>query len=120
MVELGEAYSTDTEGVPQDGATAMAWYRKAAERGNADGMVRLGGMYEMGVEGAEADDVEAAKWFQKAADQQDPSAMYDLGTLYENGEGVPKSVDKAKEWYEKSAGLGNTEAKKRLAQMARK
>jgi TPR repeat protein len=120
MVELGDAYSTDTQGVPQDEATAMRWYRKAAERGNAEGMVRLGGMYEMGVEGVEADDGEAAKWFQKAAELNDASAMYDLGTLYESGQGVPKSVEKAKEWYGKSAGLGNTEAKKKLEQMARK
>jgi serine/threonine-protein kinase len=115
MVQLGDDYASDDNGVPEDDHTAMAWYRRAAERGNTDGMVALGGMYEIGIEGVDADEAEAAKWFQKAADLNNAAAMYDLGTLYEKGSGVPKSLAKAKELYEKSAALGNTEAKRKLA-----
>ena len=117
MVELGEDYASDSNGVQEDDQMAMKWYRTAAEHGNTDGMVALGGMYEVGIEGVDADDAQAAKWFQKAADLNNAAAMYDLGTLYEKGSGVPRSLAKAKELYEKSAALGNMEAKRKLAQI---
>jgi TPR repeat protein len=50
--------------VAQDYATAMAWYRKAAEQGDSLGQAWVGGMYEMG-EGVAQDYVEAAKWYRK-------------------------------------------------------
>jgi hypothetical protein len=36
--------------------------------------------------------------------------MNNLGSLYENGEGVAQDYVKAREWYEKAAGNGNTDA----------
>ncbi len=36
------------EGVPQDYAQAVYWYRKAADQGNADAQLNLGRMYDNG------------------------------------------------------------------------
>lgn len=44
-------------------------------------------------------------------------AMAKLGLFYENGDGVPKSSDKAIEWFELAASKGHIEAHFRLANM---
>jgi TPR repeat protein len=50
------------EGVPQDYAMAVTWYRKSAEQGNGLGQYALGLMYYKG-HGVAADVVEAYRWF---------------------------------------------------------
>ena len=54
------------------------------------------------------DYVKALPLCQKAADAGDPDAMYDSGRLYQDGKGVARDYDKAREWYQKAAGAGNT------------
>ena len=49
-------------GVAKDEVEAVKWYRKAAEKGNAEAQLNLGEMYANG-RGVEEDDVEAYKWF---------------------------------------------------------
>jgi uncharacterized protein len=56
----------DGQGVKQDFAEAMAWFRKAAERGYAQAQYNLGKMYLKG-QGLAADREEAKKWFTRAA-----------------------------------------------------
>jgi TPR repeat protein len=55
-------------GVEEDSQQAAAWYRKAAEQGNAQTQRYLGIRYATG-DGVERDPNQAAKWFQKAARQ---------------------------------------------------
>ncbi len=50
----------------QDDAQALAWYRKAAEQGNAKAQHNLGLMYGTG-NGVPKDYVEAHKWYNLAA-----------------------------------------------------
>lgn len=50
------------DGVPQDFAQAMHWYRFAAERGDRVSQFQLGSMYHRG-EGVAADETEAHRWF---------------------------------------------------------
>ena len=54
--------------VPQNDAQAVAWYRTAAEQGNADTQNNLGVMYAHG-HGVAKDDATAVEWYRKAADQ---------------------------------------------------
>jgi len=54
------------QGVPQDHAEAVKWYRKAADQGLAQAQSRLGVMYAKG-QGVSQDYVEACKWFDLAA-----------------------------------------------------
>jgi TPR repeat protein len=56
----------DGKGVPQDYATAMGWYRKAAEQGNAVAQNNLGLTYFEG-RGVPQDYVIAHMWFNLAA-----------------------------------------------------
>ena len=61
---LGHAYRNG-QGVPQDDAEAVLWYRKAAEEGHAGAQINLGNAYATG-EGVPKDDTEAYKWFNLA------------------------------------------------------
>ena len=67
MYDLGD-------GVPQDGAEAARWYRRAAQQGDAPAQYNLGLMYANG-EGVHQDDVEAVRWFRMAAEQGDTKAQ---------------------------------------------
>ena len=62
---LGRMYTTG-EGVPQDFAEAIAWYRQAAEQGHAPAQHNLGWMYATG-KGVAQDNVEAHTWLNLAA-----------------------------------------------------
>jgi TPR repeat protein len=44
----------------------------------------------------------------------DPEAQYELGFYYEHGEGVEKDLEKAFEWYTKSAEQGDKNAQNHL------
>ena len=50
------------DGVPLDLATAMRWYRVAAERGDKVSQIQVGLMYQLG-QGVEANAEEAHRWF---------------------------------------------------------
>ena len=78
---LGVMYRTG-EGVPQDYATAMRWYTKAAEQGLAEAQYNLGNMYVSG-EGVPRDIVMAYMWFELAAALGDEDAKTNKGILQE-------------------------------------
>ncbi len=65
QVHLGLLYSNG-QGVPQDYAEALKWYRKSAEQGDAAGQAMLGWMYNKG-KGIPIDYVEAYAWMNVAA-----------------------------------------------------
>ena len=68
------------QGLPQDDAQAMVWYRKAAMQGLPQAQVNLGIMYEQG-EGVPVDNVEAYVWYALADSQGDaraPQAKRDI------------------------------------------
>jgi len=62
------------QGVKQDHAEAVRWYRKAAEQGQADAQCNLGDMYAMG-QGVKQDHAEAVQWYRKASEQGHPRAQ---------------------------------------------
>ena len=73
---IGVKYDTG-EGVPQDDAEAVIWYRRAAEQSHATAQYNLGVMYGAG-EGVPQDDAEAVRWYRLAAEQGDASAQNNL------------------------------------------
>jgi len=73
--------------VPQDDAIAVAWYRKAADQGNAMAQTNLGEMYEKG-KGVPQYYMIAVTWYRKAADQGNARAQTNLGKMYEESNGV--------------------------------
>ncbi len=106
---LGFKYAIG-EGVPEDDAEAVRWYRLAAEQGYADAQVILGEVYANG-EGVPEDDVEAVRWYRLAAEQGFAPAQFNLGRMYANGEGVSEDLVLAYMWYNLSAAQGNSFAR---------
>jgi TPR repeat protein len=78
-------------GVPQDNARAVAWLRKAAEQGNAEGEGRLGEMYVNG-QGVPQDYAQAIAWLRKGAAQGHSLSQDSLGFLYETGKACRKTM----------------------------
>jgi TPR repeat protein len=62
------------EGVPQNDAEAMKWYRKAADQGIAPAQYNLGLMYANG-RGVPQNDAEAYVWSSLAATSGDDDAV---------------------------------------------
>ena len=65
--EFGRRYAKG-DGVPQNNAKAVKWYRMAAEQGHASAQSSLGSMYYYG-KGVPQDYAEAVKWSRLAAEQ---------------------------------------------------
>jgi len=78
-------------------ASAVEWFRKAADQGHALAQYNLGSMYLSG-QGVPQDYAEAVKWYRKAADQGFAPAQYNLGLMYDNGQGVPQDYVQAHKW----------------------
>ena len=114
---LGIIYSNG-QGVKQDYAEAVKWWRKAAEQGYAEAQYNLGNMYAKG-QGVKQNYAEAFKWFRRAAEQGIANAQCGLGALYASGNGVQKDISKALLWFEKAASQGYDDAKLALEKLRR-
>ena len=97
QVDLGVMYFVG-DGVPQDYAEAVRWFRQAADQGLAPAQFSLGVAYGSG-EGVPQDEAEAVRWFRLAADQGHAVAQGGLGFMYANGRGVPQDYVVAHMWY---------------------
>jgi len=104
------------DGVDQDYAKALAWYKKAAEQGSTGAQNNIGVMYERG-EGVAQDYVEAYNWFKRAAEMGNVEAQHNLGDLYCRGHGVPQDYVKAVHWYIQAALQGDIESQTELSQI---
>ena len=105
---LAECYDFG-DGVPQNYPEAVTWYRKAAEKGDAEAMYNLGGLYNRG-QGVPQDYQQAAQWYRQAAEKGDGDAMYNLGVFYSNGQGVARDYQQATQWYRQAAEKGDAGA----------
>jgi TPR repeat protein len=107
---LGMRYHNG-DGVPQNYAEAIKWYRKAADQGDTDAQILVGQMYYKG-EGVPQDYAETAKWYRKAADRGRAGAQAILGILYEDGHGVPQDYVQAHLWYNLAGASGDATSAK--------
>ena len=79
---------------------------KRANIGNGEAMFRVGGHYFQGMLCLRQDKAEGLKWFHKAVEAGSRMAAYCLGISYANGDGVEQGIEKALEYFHKSAELG--------------
>ena len=114
---LGKIYDNG-EGVPEDDAEAVKWYRLAADQGHAAAQDNLGMMYATG-EGVPQDDAEAVKLFRLAANQGLAYAQTSLGMMYYDGQGVPQDYAEAMKWFRLAADQGYGAAQDNLGLMYR-
>src|SRR6516162_3506330 len=70
---LGVIYE-EGQGVSQDDAAAVIWYRRAADQGHPDAQFYLACMHDLG-KGVPIDPAAAANWLSKAADQGQTDAQ---------------------------------------------
>jgi hypothetical protein len=87
------------QGVPQNYAEAVRWYRLAAEQGNAPAQNNLGVMYAKG-EGVPQDYVQAHKWANlAAANQADPERRKNSDELRDMvaSRMTPAQIDRAQQ-----------------------
>jgi hypothetical protein len=105
---LGDAYRRG-QGVPQDYAQAVAWFRQAAEQGHANAQSNLGVAYRTG-QGVPQDDAQAVTWYRQAAEQGFAQAQFNLGFMYDTGQGVPQDDAQAVSWYREAADQGDASA----------
>jgi TPR repeat protein len=111
------------EGVPQDHAEAVKWYRLAADQGLAEAQYNLGVSYYDGPQNY----AEAEKWFRLAAGQGFANANFNLGVMYAIGQGVSVNYATAYAWFNIAAAFGHedeisnrsaSEARMTLSQIA--
>lgn len=89
----------------QDYDAAATWYRKAANRGDADAQFNLSQLYRLGL-GVPASEDEAFRLAKAAADQGHPLAVGSLGMMYADGAGVEKDTAKARKLIKRAADAG--------------
>lgn len=83
---------------------AVAWFMTAIEQGNTFAACALAKLYVS--QERHRNIPEAIKLFESAANENS-AAAYSLGMLYLKGESGDRDVDKAIEWFNQSAQMGN-------------
>jgi TPR repeat protein len=109
MNQLGHMYEHGI-GCEKDINKAIEWYKKSADSGNARSMYKLGMIYILNNELPEA-----VLEFKKSAELKNKEATFHLGHMYEHGFGCEKNMNKAIEWYTKSADSGDANGMYKLA-----
>jgi TPR repeat protein len=100
----------DGNGIAENNALAVYWYRQAAEQGNHDAQNNLGAMYDAG-EGVSQDKAAALYWYRLSAEQGNAVAQNNLGALYFSGEGSAQDKREAYKWFYIAERLGNESGK---------
>ena len=110
---LGYAYMLGLNGAQQDGNLAEAYFKEAAEAGDAAAHGALGQLYSQGVANAnppiERDIAMATYHFQQGAEKNHPVSLNGLGFLYAKGEGVDQDFEQAATYFSRSAQQQNAE-----------
>ncbi|BGP19420.1 hypothetical protein JCM10213v2_007509 [Rhodosporidiobolus nylandii] len=116
--KLGCCYEFGTLTCPVDPRRSIAWYTRAAERGDSQAELALSGWYLTGSEGVlKQSDSEAYLWARRAANKGLAKAEYAVGYYSEVGIGVKADLEEAKRWYMRAAAQGNKRAMQRLTEL---
>ncbi len=109
------AYILDKSGASEE---AVAYYRKAAAQGDAEGEFGLGSMYAAG-EGVKRDLAEARKWITLAAEKGHAGAVNTLALAYIKSdlgiEETQRKGDEALRWVRRASDSGYLPAMEHLA-----
>lgn len=99
-------YETARGSMKSDGQVALQFFSWVCEMRQAPydvwSLFHIGEIYYYAEGGVHTDYQEAAKYFKAASDLGNQVAMYYMGICYETGNGVPKDMIKAKDYYKKS------------------
>lgn len=102
-----------TEFIPEieerDMENEFAWWKAAAEQGDAEGLYRVGLYYGTG-DVVSQDYKESVRYFEQADQKDYFDATFQLGVYYMFGFGVEKDIYKALSFFERAAANGHAEA----------
>ncbi|WWD21034.1 hypothetical protein CI109_105515 [Kwoniella shandongensis] len=116
--KLGSCHEFGTLGCPIDPRRSIAWYTRAAEKGDSEAELALSGWYLTGSEGVlKQSDTEAYLWGRKAANKGLAKAEYAVGYYTEIGIGVKQDIELAKRWYMRAAAQQHKRAMQRLTEL---
>ncbi|OCF31347.1 enzyme activator [Kwoniella heveanensis BCC8398] len=116
--KLGSCHEFGHLGCPIDPRRSIAWYTRAAEKGDSEAELALSGWYLTGSEGVlKQSDTEAYLWGRKAANKGLAKAEYAVGYYTEIGIGVKQDLDQAKRWYMRAAAQQHKRAMQRLTEL---
>lgn len=90
------------EGVAQDYAEALRWFRMAAASGNPVALHNIGTMYADG-RGVAPDLNEAFKWYLRAAERGDVASQFIMGRMHLEGTCVERDIVQAYKWFDIAA-----------------
>jgi TPR repeat protein len=99
-------------------AEAIAFYRQAAERGDAEAAYQLGVLYDRG-QGVRPDANQRNAWWQRAADLNYAPALLALAEMARAGDGMAKSEQVAVGYYRRAAERGSGPAALQYARALR-
>ncbi|TDL27185.1 HCP-like protein [Rickenella mellea] len=118
--KLGQCFEYGSLTCPVDARRSIAWYTRAAEKGDPEAELALSGWYLTGSDGVlKQSDSEAYLWARRAANKGLSKAEYAVGYYAEVGIGVKQDVELAKRWYMRAAAQGNKRAMNRLTELKR-
>lgn len=104
--KMGQCHEYGSLTFPVDPRRSIAWYTKAAEKGDPEAELALSGWYLTGSEGIlKQSDSEAYLWARRAANQGLSKAEYAVGYYAEVGIGIKQDIEFAKRWYMRAAGI---------------
>lgn len=115
MKALGNAYATG-RCTGKSSEKAIAWYRKAAEQGEASADYPMC-LSDTHCKGPSQDPSEAISWNPRAGAKGHASAINNLGAMYEQGDGVQQDVAVAVKLYAMAARQGGAWGQRNLARM---
>jgi SEL1 protein len=91
MVALGDLYYFGARGLPRDQPQALAYYTRAADRGNTQAMCCAAAMHLKGEGGADVNLTRSIELYEQAVAIGSAKALNGLGYLYFYGQAVPKN-----------------------------
>jgi len=100
-------------GISKDKNKARLLIEKAAQQEHDKAQHRLAMIYALDDE----DFITSLNWLEKSAQKNNTEAQYNLGVFYERGYGVPKNIEKAKEWFQLAADQGLELAIKKVKEL---
>ncbi|KAK9446724.1 uncharacterized protein V1518DRAFT_378286 [Limtongia smithiae] len=112
---MGAAHEYGTLGCSVDPRRSIAWYSRAAQRGDAESELGLSGWYLTGAEGMFVkSETESYLWARRASEKGLAKAEYAVGYFIENGIGTTANMHEAMMWYKKAAAQKYQKAVNRL------
>ncbi|KAK9244157.1 hypothetical protein V1506DRAFT_542402 [Lipomyces tetrasporus] len=113
--KMGAAHEYGHMGCEVDPKRSIAWYSRAAQKGDAESELGLSGWYLTGADNVlPKSETESYLWARRSSEKGLAKAEYAVGYFMENGIGTTVNMHEAIRWYKKAAAQRYQKAVNRL------